>query len=450
MQAEIGYMSFGLRFDARGWKVLVWIVAAIPLLLFVSFLMPLYVTFLFINFLLLYLMVLFLLLFLKQPSEIQPKPLRKPLTLAVLVACYNSKATIEKCVQTIRSLQYSLPFRIIVVDDGSTDGSKEILRGLRGIEVIEFEKNKGKGFALNRGLEEIRNEDLIVCVDSDTYLEPAALEKAVGFFEDQNVGAVNGMLIPDKRSSFLQKLQYFEYMISFGLWGTVLSSINGMSYVTGPFTVFRKSALQKAGYFFDTHNLAEDMEIGLRLQQFHYTIKVCPAIVNETDVPDSLSKLIKQRDRWYRSRVFNLIKYRNLFFRSEYGSLGLFALPYLFFVELIMLVMLLRIILLGANQLVQSLQLGNLLFFSAKMWPQWSWSFIVPTQAYFLAASLLVVGVFYWKALELARYRFDWRDSPVILVHLLLYPLFISSVYLRGVWREWRGAKAVWERSSVQ
>lgn len=441
-------MSFGLEFDPTGWKILGVLFAAVIVFAALSLFLPMYISTMIVNFLLLYLTVLFLLMYLEKAPELKPKRFEKAPSLTVLVPCFNSRNTIEACITAIKQMTYPKKFRILVVDDGSTDGSKQLLRKIKGIELIEFEKNKGKGFALNRGLEEIETE-LVVCIDSDTYPEKEALNKAVGFFADEKVGAVNGLLIPDKRETFIQRLQYLEYLVSFGLWNSIVSLGNGMTYVTGPFTVFRRSALKKAGYFFDTKNLAEDMEIGLRLQKFGYRLVVCPLIVNETDVPSSFGKLAKQRDRWYRSRVYNLIKYRELFFRKQHGSLGLFFLPYLFLVELVTLMLFLRIIVLTLNNVLNWLQLGNLIFFSARMLPDLSPDLVLPTELYFFAVSFSLMVVFYVLALHTTHYKFNPRDLPVMAVHLLLYPLLIAAFYLGGIWHEWKGARPIWERVST-
>lgn len=443
-------MSFGLAFDERGWKILSFLVLAVPVFLVGSFVLPEFVVIVMVSYLLLYVTVLFILLYFEKPHEGDPSvfPGAK-YSLAVLVACYNSKNTIEKCIASIKAMEYPLDFRIIVADDGSDDGSTEILEKMHGVELLKL-PHRGKSFALNDGLKLV-NEDLFVCIDSDTYPGNDVLIKMAGHFENPKVGAVNGMVVPDKAENFVQKLQYFEYVIGFGFWNAILSSINGMTYVTGPLTIFRRSAFLQVGYYFDTKNLAEDMEIGLRLQKNHFQIKVCSSAVIETDIPNTFSKLAKQRDRWYRSRVFNIIKYRSLIFNSNYSNLGFFAIPYLFMVEILMLVVFLRVLILALNNVLQFFQVNFLLFFQSKIvpQPQWSIDLIIPTYLYFYIAALFFVLIFYYMGLKKAGYKFRFSDILVIAAHILVYPFFVAAVYLRGLWREWRVAKPIWERVST-
>ncbi len=441
-------MSFGLAFDKKGWQILAILVFIVPVSLFASFFLPEFFVTITISYILLYVTVLFILLYLENPNEGDPAqfPSNVP-SIAVLIACFNSKNTIEKCIESIKKMNYPQKFRIIVADDGSTDGSTQILEKMNGIELLKF-AHRGKGYALNGGLQKI-NEDLIVCIDSDTYPEENALMKMVGHFEEAKIGAVNGRIVPDKKENFIQRLQYFEYIVGFGLWNTVLSSINGMTYVTGPFTIFRRNALVEAGYYFDTKNLAEDMEIGLRLQKFNYKIKVCSSVAIETDIPNTIKKLAKQRDRWYRSRVFNIIKYRELAFNRKNSSLGFFAIPYLFMVEMLMVVVFLRVSILVLNNIMNFFQVNLLLIFQSKIQPPWTMDLVMATHQYFFIFALAAVAVFYLIGLKKANYKFDKADLPAIIAHILLYPFFTAAVYLRGLWREFKVAKPTWERVST-
>lgn len=433
--------------DPDGLKILGVLLFAIPFLVVLSFFLPFVVSVIIVNFLLLYLIVLFLLLYFEHPGESEPRKAKEPYSLAVLVTSYNSKNTITRCIESVLALKYPIPFRIIVADDGSTDCSKEMLRKVKGIELLEL-PHRGKGAAMNSAIKKI-TEDAIICIDSDTYPAPDTLMKLVGHLDDQKVGAVNAMLVPDNPKTFIQKVQNLEYVMGFGFWNTVLSSINIMSYVTGPLTVFRRSALLKAGYYFDDKNLAEDMEIGMRLQKFGYKIKVCASVCCETDAPDSVAKLAKQRDRWYRSRVYNLIKHRDLFFNKINSQLGFFGLPYLFMVELLMIVLLIRVGILLLSNVLEWLQVGSLLVFSGQIMPNFSFGLSVATQNYFFVAAFAALAAQYYVGFRLAKYKLKKGDILPLLFQITIYPYFIALIYLRGMIREFKGAKPVWERVST-
>lgn len=94
--------------------------------------------------------------------------------LTYLVPVYNEKNTAKILIEKLSNLP--IDKNIIVIDDGSTDGTREILRSLKGIRLIEHEKNKGKGAAIRTGLKEAK-EGIVVIQDADLELEP---EETIG------------------------------------------------------------------------------------------------------------------------------------------------------------------------------------------------------------------------------------------------------------------------------
>ncbi len=98
----------------------------------------------------------------------------KRLTLAVIIPCYNERSSIEQALQ--RVLDIGLADEIIVVDDGSTDGTREILArivdaGHPGLQLLLLERNQGKGAALRRGFA-AASTDLLLVQDADMEYDP--------------------------------------------------------------------------------------------------------------------------------------------------------------------------------------------------------------------------------------------------------------------------------------
>jgi cellulose synthase/poly-beta-1,6-N-acetylglucosamine synthase-like glycosyltransferase len=266
--------------------------------------------------------------------------------------------------------------------------------------------------------------------------------------EDSKMGAVTGLMIPESKMNFVQKIQFFEYAVGFGLWNTVLSSIGGMSYIPGPLTIFRRRMFDEIGGF-DPDNLTEDMEIGLRIQMARYKIQVCAYAVVETDVPDDWNKLARQRDRWYRGRVYNLFKYQEMIFNKSYGHLGMFSLPFLFLLELAGVFMFGRLLILVGQSLFNSARTLLWTVGTAHIVPPFELSFVLSTQMYFMIVAFAFVGLFFSLGLAVAGYRFNYRDIPAILVSLFLYPLFVTFTYIKSFLRELAGVKAIWQRVST-
>jgi len=122
------------------------------------------------NIFLLVLTIFLLIAYFERPERTARQPAHYP-SLSVIIPSYNSKSTIFRTIDTIRASDYPGEKEIIVVDDGSSDGSRELLAKTEGIRVILQEKNGGKAKALNTAIPHTKGE-FVACVDSDSYPEP--------------------------------------------------------------------------------------------------------------------------------------------------------------------------------------------------------------------------------------------------------------------------------------
>ena len=254
-----------------------------------------------------------------------PEPEKWP-SVTVIIPSYNAKKTIFTCIESCRKMEYKGKFDILVVDDGSVDGSREMLKGMKGITLLLNEKNAGKASAVNFALKRAKGE-ILACVDSDSYPRKDALDKAVRHFcGDPKVAAVVVFICVNNPRTLLERIQEIEYWLSFGFFFKTVASIDALYVIPGPTALYRKSTLVELGGF-DEKNLTEDMEIALRMQKNGWKIRTCHETVVYTDVPATLGKLFRQRLRWYRGGVMNILKYIDLFFNPAYGDFGVFILP---------------------------------------------------------------------------------------------------------------------------
>lgn len=199
-------------------------------------------------------------------------------------------------------------------------------------------RRRGKGNALNVGIACARYE--YVCVlDADCILDENAINTAMGHFQDKNISVVGGRLkTVTEKGNLLTFCQQVEYMRSFNVLRPMFDAMNADCLISGAYGIFRKSALELVrGY--DTDTVGEDMDLVLSLQ--HLFRKNARCVRYEMDsicytcVPMSMSRLLRQRDRWQRGLLECLIKHKNLMLNPHYGFLGLVAMPYQVLVELL-------------------------------------------------------------------------------------------------------------------
>ncbi|MEA2701889.1 MAG: poly-beta,6-N-acetyl-D-glucosamine synthase [Candidatus Parcubacteria bacterium] len=280
----------------------------------------------------LYFEVFVLLTFLSGPArERRARPLstRTP-HVAMIVPCWNEEPTIKGNVESLLTLDYPEDrLEIIVVNDGSTDRSGEILDEAFAdhprVKIIH-QLNGGKHAALNTGIEYAKDAELVGCLDADSYVEKSALREIISCFDDPRVAAATvAMSVHDPKKP-LEVMQHVEYILGIAL-RHVMSAVNGIYVTPGPFSLYRRAIVLKVGGFRFGHQ-TEDMEMALRLQREGYWIENAPKARVYTKVPASVRGLIKQRTRWTSGFLRNVaFDYRGMIANPRFGVLGLMVLP---------------------------------------------------------------------------------------------------------------------------
>ncbi|MEK7180461.1 MAG: glycosyltransferase family 2 protein, partial [Patescibacteria group bacterium] len=216
--------------------------------------------------------------------------------------------------------------KIFVVNDGSTDHTASVLKRFEKNKQIQIlhKENGGKHTAINLALLHTKS-DLVGCLDADSFVATDALKNIVTYFENKNVMSVVPSIIVENPRNVIQFIQKVEY--NWGVFLRKILSYMGALYITpGPFSIFRREIFEKLGDYKHAHH-TEDLEFALRMQKNHYKIVNAHNAHVYTVAPKTLRSLYVQRLRWTYGFLKNAQDYRALFFKKEYGHLGLFVLP---------------------------------------------------------------------------------------------------------------------------
>jgi cellulose synthase/poly-beta-1,6-N-acetylglucosamine synthase-like glycosyltransferase/peptidoglycan/xylan/chitin deacetylase (PgdA/CDA1 family) len=241
--------------------------------------------------------------------------------VSVIVPAHNEVATIAATVLSLVDNDYPR-LEVIVVDDGSTDGTAETALGLglSSVRVIR-QPNAGKPAALNTGITHARS-DLLVLVDADTVLEPDAIGRLVEAFADPTVGGISGNTKVRNRDGLLGRLQHLEYVVGFNLDRRVFDVASCMPTVPGAIGAFRRTAIAGAGGL-SAATLAEDTDLTMSVTCAGWRVVYNDAAVAWTQAPESWRELWRQRRRWCYGTLQAMWKHRSTLVKA--GAAGRFG-----------------------------------------------------------------------------------------------------------------------------
>lgn len=300
--------------------------------------------------------------------------------ISILAPAYNEEASIAESVGALLALHYP-NLEIVVINDGSSDETIRVLRDSFDLEpvhpiyrrriaselvhslyysakhpnlIVADKLNGGKADALNAGLN-LAGGELVCSIDADTLIEADALQRMVRPFIGRDdvlaaggtIRIANGSVVRGGRvvracapRRALPGLQAVEYLRAFLFGRLGWNRLGDNIIISGAFGLFQRDAMLAAGgYLHET--VGEDMELVLRLRRRGYETggphrtAFVPDPVAWTQVPETLRVLGRQRDRWHRGLADVLWRHRDLLFNPRYRAMGMVAMPYFVFIELV-------------------------------------------------------------------------------------------------------------------
>lgn len=325
--------------------------------------------------------------------------------VSVLIPAHNEAENIRSTLESV--VANSHPSReIIVVDDGSTDATAEVVREVMARHPFErivliSTENAGKASALNTAME-AASADILVVVDADAVLDRETLRAFVPYFTDERVGAVAGKVYATSGGNLLNRFQEIEYMVGQNLDKRAMGRVGAVGVVPGPAGAWRKSAIRAAGGV-PGDTLVEDQDLTLSVLRLGYRIPYEPRAIAYTEAPQTVTDFLAQRFRWVFGTVQCLWKHGDLLLRRP-SALSTLVLPntLLYGVALPLLFPLVDTVLVGSivfgvrGELLVALLLFTLTDIAYTLWGlllergKWPLMFLVPLQRVAYRALLFV------------------------------------------------------------
>lgn len=347
-------------------------------------------------------------------------PCREP--VSVIIPAYNERAGIIQCLRSMLFCDYPST-EVILVDDGSTDGTADLVQDLGLPVTIVRQRNAGKAAALRAGIRRARH-DLLVLADGDTVFEPTTISALVTPFADPRVGAVAGNVKVANRRGLLGHIQYTEYVQGSSLDRRMYDVLGCMATIPGAVGAFRREAIAGAGGV-PGSTLAEDTDLTLAIGEAGWRVRYAARARAWTEAPATVRQLWTQRHRWAYGTLQSLWKHRGTVLSpSGRWALAWIGLPYLFLMAC-------------ALPLVSA---AADVFILVEAW-------VAPWNAVALAAGLIAVQ----GTLTLAAFLFDrepLRYLWTLPVQQLVYRQLMYLVVLHSMATAATGARLRWHKLS--
>ncbi len=299
--------------------------------------------------------------------------------VSIVIPAYNEVVGIVDSVRSMSLVKYPR-FEIVVVNDGSSDGTLETLieafhlervnipyrpdiptavvrgiyrgRGAVDITVIDKE-NGGRADALNAGINAGRFP-YVLCTDADVILDGDCLMRAMArVVEDRertvvvggNIRPLNGSILnlghliqATVPKRMIPRMQVLEYIRTFLATRPAWSAMNALPLVSGAFGIWKRSVVIEVGGFSAGH-MGEDMDLTMRIHRHHldreipYRIVYEPSAVIWTEVPETVKVLRRQRIRWHRGLMRAIRDFAPMTFNPRYGKVGMVTWAAMFLFE---------------------------------------------------------------------------------------------------------------------
>ena len=242
----------------------------------------------------------------------------KPSSITGIVPCFNSSETLPKVIASLR--RQTLPLEeILVIDDGSTDGSYTIAKEMQ-CRVIRLEQNLGRGNCRNIGISECRTPFALFC-DSTNILPPHFSTLAIEHFKEPSISAVFGRI--KNHEELLDTLSRWRGRHLFREHLDHRKDMHEVQCLISYAVLFRRDSVLAAGNFDPSLRKCEDQDIGEKLIKTGYKIISDPSLVAYSIRRETMTSLSIRFNRWFSYHQKNFRRW-DTFFNTLRSSIKIF------------------------------------------------------------------------------------------------------------------------------
>jgi len=234
-----------------------------------------------------------------------------------VIPCKNEEAAIEKTVR--KSFEADYPkekIEVIVINDGSTDNTLKVLRSLKSefenLIIVNWRKNRGKRHAMAHGFVLSKGE-IIVQLDSDSYIDPKTFRNLISPFSNPEIGAVCAHADPENADkNWLTKMQAAYYFMSFRILKAAESTFLSVFCCSGCSSAYRKSVVMptlkewlKEKFLGLPVTWGDDRSLTNRVLRANYKTIYTDKVQAYTICPEGIKIFLKQQTRWKKGWFVN-------------------------------------------------------------------------------------------------------------------------------------------------
>jgi len=262
-----------------------------------------------------YILSRFLLAYFHKPFKVD---LSYEPSITFVVPAKNEEDNIRETLLRFAQVEYPKEkIEVVAINDGSDDNTyREMLRAgdeiapsVARVEVVDWKVNRGKRAGMAEGVKRSRS-DIVIFIDSDSFIEPDAVRHLVKYFADDSVGAVSGHTdVYNRDTNILTQMQAIRYYIAFTVYKAAESVFGIVTCCPGCCSAYRRSYLME---FLDAWEnqtfLDAPCTFGDDRSLTNYMIRKYRTVYSEeakayTVVPDDFKKYMRQQQRWKKSWV---------------------------------------------------------------------------------------------------------------------------------------------------